>query len=466
MQRTTRNIEHLVGNNQKLVTQEARLRSAPASVEAERAILGALLLSDDAIHKVSEIIQPSDFFTQANKVVFAAMLELVTQRKRIDLVTLQDLLLARGELEPIGGTSYLVGLQEELPIAGLVEQHAQLVKEKSVLRELIGSADTIIANCYLQDQKGIDAVLDDAEKTIFAIANKRMRNNFVQIDIWLRKTFQHLSSLKNNGKGVTGVPTTFKKLDQMTSGLQNGDLIVLAARPSMGKTALSLGIAANAAARGVSVGIFSLEMSAEQLTLRLLSSESGIPHHSIRNATISSQEWLELTSVAAKLAEMPIFIDDTAMLDIMELRAKARKLKVDHQVQFIVIDYLQLIGSSSKRYENRHQEVSEISRSLKALAKELNVPILALSQLSRAVDGRVDKRPILSDLRESGAIEQDADLIMFLYRDIVYDKNSPTPTKTELIVGKQRNGPTGTVFLDFLKELTRFVDGDYESPEY
>lgn len=449
-------------NNAGMISQEARLRTLPVSNDAERSVLGAVLMHDDVIHKVSEIIGSDDFYQSAHITIFNAMLELVQQHKRIDLITIQDLLTAKGQLEGIGGLSYLIGLQEDLPLAGLVEQHARLIKEKSVLRELIASADHIIANCYLQDQKGIDTVLDDAEKIIFNIANKRMRNNFVQIDIWLRKTFQQLSSLKNNGKGVTGVPTTFKKLDQMTSGLQNGDLIVLAARPSMGKTALSVSIASHAAARGFSVGIFSLEMSAEQLTLRLLSSESGIPHHSIRNATISSQEWLELTAVAGRLAEMPIFIDDTATLDIMELRAKARKLKSEHKIQLLVIDYLQLIGAHRK-HENRHQEVSEISRSLKALSKELNVPILALSQLSRAVDSRVDKRPILSDLRESGAIEQDADLIMFLYRDVVYDKDTQYPSRAELIIGKQRNGPTGTVFLEFLKELTRFIDSEYDA---
>jgi replicative DNA helicase len=247
----------------------------------------------------------------------------------------------------------------------------------------------------------------------------------------------------------------------MTSGLQNGDLVVLAARPSMGKTALALCLGSHAARQGFSVGVFSLEMAAEQLTLRLLSSESGIPHHNIRNATITSLEWQSLTQTAGELSESKIFIDDTAMLDIMSLRAKARKLKSSHNLQFLIIDYLQLIHST-KRHENRHQEVSEISRSLKALAKELNIPILALSQLSRAVDSRMDKRPMLSDLRESGAIEQDADLIMFLYRDIVYNPETEYPGLAELIVGKQRNGPTGTVYLNFARELTKFEDMNNE----
>ncbi|MEX2437906.1 MAG: replicative DNA helicase, partial [Candidatus Babeliales bacterium] len=253
----------------------------------------------------------------------------------------------------------------------------------------------------------------------------------------------------------------FFKLDQITSGLQPGDLVILAARPSMGKTALALNFAMNAAREGIRVGIFSLEMAAEQLTLRLLSTESGIPHQNIRNATISSEEWIELTNVAAQLAEMKLFIDDTAGLNIMDLRAKARKLKVEHNLQFLIIDYLQLLHSS-QRHENRHQEVSFISRSLKALAKELNIPVLALSQLSRAVDSRMDRRPMLSDLRESGAIEQDADVIMFLYRDIVYNPDTENPALSEVIIGKQRNGPTGVVNLNFIRELTKFEDGDLE----
>ena len=299
--------------------------------------------------------------------------------------------------------------------------------------------------------------MDGAEKTIFNISNKRTDQNFVQLNIWLKKTFQHLSDIKSNSGGLTGVTSGFSVLDKMTAGFQPGDLVILAARPSMGKTSLALNIAANAANNGASVGIFSLEMGAEQLTLRLLSTESGIGHQNIRNATITSDEWVELTNVAARLAQMPMFIDDTAGLDIMALRTKARKLKAQSGIDLLVIDYLQLLHSG-KRHENRHQEVSEISRTLKALAKELGVPIIALSQLSRAVDSRMDKRPMLSDLRESGAIEQDADVIMFLYRDVVYNPDTEQPALSELIVGKQRNGPTGTVNLTFLRELTKFEE--------
>ncbi len=436
-------------------------RKLPFSVEAERSVLGALLLNDEHLHSIAELLAPHDFYIPANKLIFQTLLELVQALKRIDLVTLQDALDKKALLEEIGGISYLLSLQEDIPALGMLTQHAQIVKEKSVLRSLISSATTIITNCYDQNEQNIDAVLDLAEQTIFQISNKRTNQNFVQLNIWLKKTFEYLSDIKSNSRGITGIASGYKKLDHMTSGFQKGDFIVLAARPSMGKTALALELASHAANQGHTVGFFSLEMSAEQLTLRLLSSQAGIAHQRIRNATISSDEWLELTNVAAHLASMKLFIDDTAMLELLDLRARARKLKTEHKLSFLVIDYLQLIRTTRK-HENRHQEVSEISRSLKALAKELEVPIVALSQLSRAVDSRVDKRPILSDLRESGAIEQDADVIMFLYRDIVYNPDTENPSLAEVIIGKQRNGPTGTVILNFVRELTRFEDTEYE----
>jgi len=446
------------GVTQKKAQVESLLgRTLPAHSDAERALVGALLLNDENVNAVSEILIPDDFYHPAHKIIYQTILDLSQKNKRIDIVTLQDELTKKDQLEAVGGLMYLLTLQEDIPSVGLVDQHAQIIKEKSVLRQLINSAATIITKCYTQDDSSIDAVLDDAEKVIFDISNKRSSNKFVQLDIWLKKTFQHLSDIKSHTKGITGIPSGFQQLDQMTSGFQNGDFIILAARPSMGKTALSMCMALAAARNNFSVGIFSLEMSAEQLTLRLLSAESGISHHNIRNATISSDEWIDLTNVAAHLAELKLFIDDTAMLNIMDLRAKARKLKVEHGLQFLVIDYLQLIHSN-KKHENRHQEVSDISRSLKALAKELNIPIVALSQLSRAVDSRMDKRPMLSDLRESGAIEQDADLIMFLYRDAVYNNETENPALAELIIGKQRNGPTGTVYMNFVKELTKFED--------
>lgn len=440
-------------------TQSIAGKRLPCNTQAERAVLGALLLHDDQMHIVAELLRAEDFYSIAHQIIFQAMLDLTHNQKRIDLVTLQDLLSKQEQLESIDGVSFLIELQGDIPAIGLIEQHAQIIKEKSILRQLIQSAAGIISNCYSEDDENIASVLDYAEKTIFEISNKRSKNSFVQIDIWLKKTFQHLSDIKSHSKGVTGVPSGFKKLDQMTSGFQKGDLIIIAGRPSMGKTGFELCVAEAAALQGITVGFLSLEMSAEQLTLRLLSSESGIPHHHIRNASISSQEWVELTNVAARLAEAKIFIDDSPMATIMDIRAKARKLKKDHGLQFLVIDYLQLIHGNG-RYESRHQEVSDISRSLKALAKELEIPILAGSQLSRAVDSRMDKRPMLSDLRESGAIEQDADLIMFLYRDVVYNAETENPALAELIIGKQRNGPTGTVYMNFIRELIKFEDAD------
>ncbi len=434
-------------------------KSLPANVTAERAVLGSLLLNDEGLKSITELLTPEDFYVIAHKHIFAAISAVASRNQRLDLLMLQDELEKKNTLLESGGIVYLLSLQEELPVMGLVEQHAHIIKEKAILRELVHSASSIIQNCYMQDDKEIATIVDLAEKTIFAIAHKRTNQTFVQLDIWLKKTFQHLSDLKSHSKGITGVPSGYKKLDSMTSGFQKGDFVVLAARPSMGKTALALTLAHYAAKEIGTVGFFSLEMGAEQLTLRMLSAESGIPHHLIRNAMINSDQWISLTHVAGELASLKLFIDDTATQTIMDIRTKARKLKLEHNLKFLVIDYLQLIHSH-KKHENRHQEVSEISRSLKALAKELEIPIVALSQLSRAVDSRIDKRPMLSDLRESGAIEQDADLIMFLYRDIVYNTETEHPSQAELIIGKQRNGPTGTVMLNFSKELTRFEDMD------
>jgi replicative DNA helicase len=440
-------------------TEKILGKTLPYNIEAERSVLGSLLLDDQTLGSVSDFLLANDFYSSAHRIIYETILEVSEKFHRVDLVTLQDELEKKKKLDVIGGATYLLSLQEEIPSIGMIETHAKIVKEKSVLRDLISSAAAIITNCYSQNHDEIESVLDEAEKIIFNIANKRTNQNFVQLNIWLKKTFQHLNDIKTHRKGITGIPGGYVKLDEMTSGFQPGDFIVLAARPSMGKTALALNIATNAAAEGFSVGFFSLEMSAEQLTLRLLSTESGVGHHHIRNATISSDEWLSVTNTASRLAQMKIFIDDTPMLTIMDVRAKARKLKAEHKLDLLVIDYLQLL-QPARRHENRHQEVSEISRSLKALAKELAIPILSLSQLSRAVDSRLDKRPMLSDLRESGAIEQDADLIMFLYRDVMYHPESENPALAELIIGKQRNGPTGTVYMNFLRELTKFEDAE------
>jgi len=434
-------------------------RSLPYNIEAERAVLGSVLLHDGQLELVIELLEPKDFYLPAHRIIYETMVAIMQRGQRVDLVMLQDELEKSAQLTIIGNTSYLVTLQEEIPVLGLIEQHAKIIKEKAILRELIASATRIITNCYSQNPQEIEAVLDDAEKTIFQISQKKAQQSFVQLTIWLKKTFKHLSELKANSKGITGVPTGYKKLDELTSGFQKSDFIIVAARPSMGKTAFALSLASHAAEQGICVGFFSLEMSAEQLTLRLLSAESRINHNKIRNAQVNSDEWIQLTSAAARLANMQLFIDDTAMQTILEIRAKARKLKAEHNIQLLVIDYLQLL-QASRKHENRQQEVSDISRSLKALAKELGIPIIALSQLSRAVDSRVDKRPMLSDLRDSGAIEQDADVIMFLYRESAYNKEAENIHDAEVIIGKQRNGPVGVVHMHYEHELTLFEDLD------
>lgn len=443
-----------------LSTEKALGKSLPFSVEAERAVLGALLLNDEHAAEVTQLLNRNDFYSQANRILYDVLLAIIEKHKHLDLIMVKDELEKRNEIDAIGGLVYLISLQEDISALGLIEHHARIIKEKSILRDLIASATKIITNCYAQDDKAIEAVLDEAEQTIFEIASKKSKQNFVQLNIWLRKTVEHLVNLKGNRSGITGVPSGYQKLDQYTSGFQPGDFIVLAARPSMGKTALALALARNAAHQGVPTGFFSLEMSAEQLTIRLISAESQVAHQNIRNATVNSDEWMLVTEAAAKLSEMKIFIDDTPLQTILDIRTKARKLKADHKIQLLVIDYLQLLNANG-RYENRHQEVSAISRALKALAKELSIPIIALSQLSRAVDSRLDKRPMLSDLRESGAIEQDADLIMFLYRDVVYNQETEDPSLAEVIIGKQRNGPTGTVYLTFKREFTTFEEGDF-----
>ena len=391
------------------------------------------------------------------------MLELAQTDMQVDLLVLQDELEKKKLLDSAGGLTYLLELQEDIPAIGMITRHAKIVKDKSILRELIYSASDIISTCYdHQDTKEIDSVLDSSEKKIFQISNKLVPPTFERIDELLKKTFKNLAQMKTSRNGVTGVPSGFAEFDKMTSGMQKGDLLILAARPSMGKTALAIDMAVNAWKAGFGVGIFSLEMSSEQLVLRMLSSQSLIPNTKIRTANVTSDEWMQLTNTAAQLAEGRIFIDDSAGLNIMELRAKARKLKAKSKIDLIVIDYLQLIHGAG-RQENRTQEISAISRALKGLAKELRIPILALSQLSRSLESRMDKRPLLSDLRESGAIEQDGDVIFFVYRDAVYNPETEHPEICEIIVGKQRNGPIGSFNLRFRGEYTHFDDltGEY-----
>lgn len=432
-------------------------KNLPVSIDAEKSVLAALLLNDENITLVADVLRMQDFSLRAHQLIYQAILDIAQRNQKIDLVVLNDYFERRQELEEIGGMSYLLELQEDIPSIGLIQQHAKIVKDKATLRSLISAASDIITTCYDQNIDEIDSVLDGAEQKIFQLANRLAPPTFVQLDTLLKKTFQQLALIKTSREGVTGVPSGFARFDEMTSGMQKGDLLILAARPSMGKTMLAINMAVNAWHSGHSVAIFSLEMSSEQLVLRMLSAESYIPHHKIRNAMVSSEEWMELTNTATRLAEAKIFIDDSPSINIMELRAKARKLKAQENIGLIVIDYLQLINSH-QRHENRTQEISAISRALKALAKELNVPVLALSQLSRSLENRMDKRPMLSDLRESGAIEQDGDVIFFIYRDVVYNPDTEFPDNTELIIGKQRNGAIGSCNIRFVGEISRFED--------
>lgn len=432
-------------------------KSLPTNIEAEKAVLAAILLNEDNLGLVADILKPLDFYVKSHQLIYTSILELASNNSKMDLLVLQEHLNKKQCLSDIGGIQYLLELQEDIPAMGLVVQHAKIVKDKAILRDLIYSAAEIINSCYEKDLDTIDHVIDSAEKKIFQISHKLASPTFVSLDELLKTTFKQLAHIKSSKEGVTGVPTGFMGFDILTSGMQRGDLLILAARPSMGKTALALNIALNAWKHNHAVAIFSLEMAAEQLALRFLSAESRIPHQKIRNALVSSDEWLTLTNTAAHLAEAKIFVDDSPSLTIMELRAKARKLKAQENIGLVVIDYLQLIGSQ-QRHENRTQEISAISRALKALAKELNVPVLALSQLSRNLESRMDKRPMLSDLRESGAIEQDGDVIFFIYRDVIYNPDTEYPNMAEIIISKQRNGPVGSFHTQYAGEILRFED--------
>ncbi len=427
----------------------------PFNLEAEKALISSVLLDSSCMHSITEKLTPMDFYHRAHRTIFEIFFELSRDNQQIDLIILHETLSSKKLLEECGGLDYLLELQEYVPCLSLIDQYIKIVRGRSTLRNLIISSSNIIRLCYNSQGQTVENILDRAENDIFQLSNMTAAKSFHKLSDLLKLTFERLSKISEKKGDITGIPTGFFEFDQLTSGLQNGDLIILAARPSMGKTALALNSAVNAWKAGFRVGIFSLEMSCEQLVLRMISAESGISHQKIRNANISSEEWIELINTASRMDQAEIYIDDSPAISIMELRAKARRLKRKHNINYIIIDYLQLIVGDQKS-ENRTQEISGISRALKALAKELEIPILALSQLSRSLENRMDKRPILSDLRESGAIEQDGDVICFIYRDVVYNKESQSPDLAELIIGKQRNGPTGTISLRFDGSLTRF----------
>ena len=428
----------------------------PQNIEAEQSVLGSILIEQDAIAKVVEILSPESFYRDAHKKIFRAAMTLYEKGEAVDLVTSAEELRRQGSIDASGGAAYLASLANSVPTAANVEYYAKIVEEKAVLRNLIQSATQIVTSGY-ENKEDAEAVLDRAEQLIFDISQKRSVKSYSPLKSVLVDAFDKIEHLYNNKGGVTGVPTGFRELDMITSGLQSSEFIVVAARPSMGKTVLCLNIARNAAVNhNVPVVIFSLEMAKEQLAQRMLCAEAGVDGQRLRTGYLTESDWPKLSAALGRLSDAPVFIDDTPGISVMEMRGKARRIKAEHGLGLVVIDYMQLMQNLSRRHENRQQEISDISRSLKSLARELDVPVVALSQLSRAVEQRQDKRPMLSDLRESGAIEQDADVVAFIYRDDYYNPESEKQNIAELIIAKQRNGPTGLVELYFHKELSRF----------
>ncbi len=434
----------------------------PRSDDAERSVLGAILLDNRQFDRARELLTPGAFYSVRHQKIFRAFEEMIEGGSALDAVTLKDALERRGELEECGGPAYLATLLGGVPRSANVEHYAQIVKEKALLRDLIRTSQTILSSA-LRPEGSTDELLDEAEKQIFRVAESRLGGGFIPLSVSAEQSLRWIEELTERQELITGVACGFPQFDEMTAGLQPSDLIVLAARPSMGKTALALNICSHAALRQHrTVGVFSLEMSHQQLFLRLLCSEGQIDAHRLRTGRVNREQWQAVIRVYGSLSEAPIYIDDTPGIGILEMRAKARRLKREHGLDLLVVDYLQLMRGRGT-YDSRQQEISDISRSLKELAKELNIPVLALSQLSRAPEQRSgDHRPQLSDLRESGAIEQDADVVLFLFREELYKRDDPTVEgKAELIVGKQRNGPIGTVQLNFIRQFTRFVNPEF-----
>lgn len=431
-------------------------RVPPQNIDAEMSVLGAMLIKKEAITQAQELLKADDFYREAHRLVYESMLELAADSEPVDLVTLAEALRKKELLEKIGGISFLTQLANYTPTAANLVYHAKIVKEKSELRHLIDAATEIASNAY-EATDDVTDIMDDAEKKILAVAGSQATGGFEPIKDIVINAIDHVETIYENKGGLTGIDTGFTDLNNMTSGLQKSDLVLVAARPSMGKTAFTLNIATFAAMHGHTVAFFSLEMSKEQLVQRMLCSEGGIDSQRLRTGTLGDEDWSNLIATADKVSKAKLFIDDTAGIGVMELRSKARRLKAEHGLDLIVIDYLQLMQGRSKGGDNsRQQEVSEISRSLKALARELDVPVVALSQLSRSVESRTVKKPMLSDLRESGSLEQDADIVMFLYREDYYDQETQKKNITEVIIAKHRNGPIGTVELFFQKEFTKF----------
>jgi len=449
-------------------------RGLPQNLEAERALLGSVLLDNSALNVALETLTREDFFSESHRLMFEKMTAISERNRTIDLVTLAEELSKDGLLEKVGGAAYLSSLMDGVPMgsSASIAEYSRIVKEKSIVRRLINASNNVIARC-LEASEEPEALIDLAQSQVFEIAEQKVPSGFLGVKDIVKSSFGTIDVLFDRGKSVTGIETGFVDLDRMTSGFQPGELIILAARPSLGKTALALNIAAHAAVQGNPAGIFSLEMSKESLLIRLLCAEARIDSHKLRTGFSSRDDWGKMTQALGRLAEAPLYIDDAPALSIMQIRARARRMKAEKGLGLLIVDYLQLITGAG-RFENRTQEVSYISRSLKSIAKELHVPVLALSQLSRAPEERPGHRPQLSDLRESGSIEQDADVVLFIFRRDVYkraeeeEEGGEPGGKTELIIGKQRNGPTGNIPVVFIKRYARFENassGD-EEPGY
>jgi replicative DNA helicase len=435
-------------------------RTPPQNIEAEQAVLGAIFLRPEAISLASELLMPEDFYRTAHQRIFDAMLALSDKSEPVDLITVTSELQDKRLLEEVGGVSYLSDLADSAPTAANIEYYSRIVEEKSILRRLIRTATDIVSEGYMREEE-VETILDDAEKSILEVSQRRNSGAFQSIKDVLVETYDNIEMLQNRKGEVTGIPSGFVELDRMTAGFQRNDFIIVAARPSVGKTAFALNMAQSIATQTEeNVAIFSLEMGAQQLVMRMLCAEGNIDAQRLRTGRLTDEDWQKLTMAMGSLSAAGIYIDDTPGVRVSEIRAKCRRLKQEHGLGVVLIDYLQLIQGSGRSRDNRQQEVSEISRTLKGLARELEVPVIALSQLSRGVESRQDKRPIMSDIRESGSIEQDADIVAFLYRDDYYDKESEDQNMIEIIIAKQRNGPVGTVELAFIKEYNKFVNLD------
>ena len=438
-----------------MATELSLEKVPPQNLEAEMAVLGSMLLDEDAVSVASEILDRNCFYKGSHQKIFDAILHLYNSNKAVDLITLTDTLKKDGAIDEVGGVSFLTSLVNSVPSAANINHYVSIVRQKSILRTLINNATRIISLCY-DNEGNVDEVVDSAEKFIFEVSDRKSHGSYIHLKEIVKDSIETIDRLYQNKAHVTGIPTGYIDFDIKTAGLQASDLIVVAGRPSMGKSAFALGIAEHAGViEKIPTAIFSLEMSKEQLVQRMLCSHAKVDAHKVRTGYLATSDWPRLTAAAGKLSEAPIYIDDTPSISVMEIRAKARRLKAHHDIQLILLDYMQLMRGTIGM-ENRQQEISEISRSLKALARELNVPVVAISQLSRAVESRTDHRPQLSDLRESGAIEQDADVVVLILREEYYNPTSDNQGVAEVIIAKQRNGPVGSLKLAFIKEYTKF----------